>query len=120
MNVMEKTAKVDVIAYTLHTAHQWTVNVLKDGEEQVVMKVSQIIFSIPIIYLNIYLLYIYIYIYIYIYMCVCIYKYKEVVNWPTMFEDNTKAPFLIVIGLGCMGGCYSLPQIAPLILDQRL
>ena len=56
MNVMEKTAKVDVIAQTLHTAHMKPVTVLMDGKEQVVMKVSQIIFSIPITYLNIYLL----------------------------------------------------------------
>ena len=53
---MEKTAKMDVIAHILHTAHQKPVVVLMDGEEQIVIKVSQIIFSIPIIHLNIYLL----------------------------------------------------------------
>ena len=47
---------MDVIAITLHAAHMKHVAVLMDGEEQVVMKVSQIISSILIIYLNIYLL----------------------------------------------------------------
>ena len=58
MNVMEKTAKVDVIAQTFQNAHLKHVSVLMDGKEQVVMNVSQIIFSIPIIYLSIYLLWI--------------------------------------------------------------
>ena len=56
MNVMEKNAKGDVIAQGLHPAHQKPVTVLMDGKEEVVMNVSQIIFSIPIIYLSIYLL----------------------------------------------------------------
>ena len=73
---MEKTAKLDVIALTLHTAHMKHVAVLLDGMEQVVMMVSQIILSILIIYLNIYLL-IYIYIYILIYIYIYIYTLRK-------------------------------------------
>ena len=99
---------------TCNCANGWTGTGCNDGK------------SNNIVHSNYIFRYIFIYIYIYIYMCVCVcafvcvYKYKEVVSWPTMFDDNTNAPFLIVIGLGCMGGCYSLPQIAPLILDQCL
>ena len=52
MDVMEKTAKLIVIVPTLGIATLTIVLVLMDGLEKVVKKVSQIIISISVIYLN--------------------------------------------------------------------
>ena len=41
-------------------------------------------------------------------------------SWPNLVQGNPKAPFSIATTLGSRGGCYYLPEIAPLNLDLYL